>query len=141
MLDEASVVKNLSHLIKEMGKFAKGTAEVSAVQSDLAVINPHASPLPFYFTVQAAIVNLFSQVALMGRGRRSSNVADKIYSDAAYLQENYNYWVSAGDGQNASAALFGSHIAGFTGDSGGGSINTSAGQTESVPPLIVHPHG
>jgi len=141
MTDEASVIRNLSHLIKVMRQFAQGTAEASAVHSDLAVINPHASPLPFYFTVQAAIVNLFQQVAIMGRGRSSSVVADKIYSDAGFLQENWNYWPSVGgDGQSASVALFGSHIAAFTAEGGDSFSVTGAGQTEPAPPLLVHPH-
>jgi hypothetical protein len=168
MSDEANFIQQLTHLIRVMARLAKGTAEASAVRDDLAVLNPNASPLPFYFTVQAADANLFEQVASMGRGHRAFVVADKIYSDEGFLQQNWNYWPSvtdfrsasgAGDtlaiidsagsnthdargGHSVNVALFGSHIASFTaqGD-GGGYLVTSAAQTETVPPLFVHPHG
>ena len=139
MSDEAGLIEQLTHLIKVMGRLAKGTTEKSAVDNDLAVLNPNASPLPFYFSVQAADANLFEQVASMGRGHHSLVVADKIYSDEGFLQQDYNYWPSAGEGANI--ALFGSHIGSFTAEGGGGSLNTSAGHTETVPPLVVHPPG
>ena len=94
MSEETTYIGKLTHQIKLMGQLARGTPEGPAAHSDLKVINPHANPLPFYFTVRAADADLFQQEAAMGKGHLALVVADKIYSDIGILQQNWDYWLT-----------------------------------------------
>jgi hypothetical protein len=76
-----------------MAYLAEGRAVAPEIDHDLAVINPHADPLSFYFSVQAADSNLLQEVNLLGAGHEGLFTADHIYSDVAALQYDYDYWL------------------------------------------------
>jgi len=92
-MSEQTYVHNLTKEILVMAELAKGTAEQSTIDHDLAVINPHAEPTSFYFSVQAADSNLLEEVNLLGAGHHGLFTADYIYSDVSFLQSQYDYWL------------------------------------------------
>jgi hypothetical protein len=92
-MSEHTYVHNLTHEIHVMRQLADGTAEAHAIHHDLDVINPHADPLSFYFSVEAADSNLLEEVNFLGAGHHGLFTADHIYSDVSYLQNSYDYWL------------------------------------------------
>jgi len=92
-MSEQAYVHNLMDQIHIMRDLAKGTPEQHTIDHDLAVINPHADPLSFYFSVQAADSNLLQEVNLLGAGHHGLFTADHIYSDVSFLQSQYDYWL------------------------------------------------
>jgi hypothetical protein len=93
MVREGNYVHQLAHEIKVMKGLADGTAEAHEIHHELAVINPHAHPLSFYFSVQAADSDLLEQVNSLGAGPHGLFTEDHIYSDINILQTNFDYWL------------------------------------------------
>ena len=91
-MSEQSTIQNLTGQLLLMEHLADGRPEQRAIDHDLAVINPHAEGTSFYFTVQAADLNLLQEVNLLGAGREGLFTADHIYSDVSFLQSQYDYW-------------------------------------------------
>ncbi len=92
-MSEQSYVHDLTHEILVMADLASGRPEQHEIDHDLAVINPHADPLSFYFSVQAADSNLLQEVNYLGAGHEGLFTADYIYSDVGALQYDYHYWL------------------------------------------------
>jgi len=92
-MTEQAYIHNLTKELLIMKDLAEGTAEQRVIGHDLAVINPHADPLSFYFSVQAADSNLLQEVNLLGAGHHGLFTADHIYSDVSFLQSQYDYWL------------------------------------------------
>ena len=94
MATEQGIIHNLTQELLVMKSLILDTPEQHAIGHDLAVINAHSEAVSFYFTVQAAESNLLQEVNLLGAGREGLYTADRIYSDASFLQSQYNYWLT-----------------------------------------------
>ncbi len=91
-MTEQTTIRNLTGELLVMKNLILGSPEQHEIGHDLVVINPHAEAVSFYFTVQAAESNLLQEVNLLGAGREGLFTADRIYSDASFLQSQYDYW-------------------------------------------------
>ena len=92
MATEQGIIDNLTKELLIMKDLDQGSSVQRAIGHDLSVINPHNDGVSFYFTVQAAESNLLEKVNLLGAGREGLFTADRIYSDASFLQSQYDYW-------------------------------------------------
>jgi hypothetical protein len=92
-VSERNYIHNLTEEALVLKDLAKGTAEGPTIHEDLTIINPHADPLSFYFSVQAADSNLLVEVNFLGSGHHGPFAEDHIYSDINNLQFQYDYWL------------------------------------------------